>query len=70
MAPPIPTEQISQFDNLAFQINEAVHVSGLSRTTLYELIRAGKLKAIQAAGRRLVLKADLEAFLTSCREAT
>ena len=62
-------DQVAPFDKLAFQINEAVRVTGLSRTTLYELIKTGQLKTIKAAGRRLVLKADLEAFLASCRDA-
>ena len=60
---PIPGEK------LAFRIEEAVRASGLGRTTLYELIKTGQPKTIKAAGRRLVLKADLEAFLASCRDA-
>ncbi len=56
-------------DKLAYQVNEAARASGLSRTTLYELIKTGQLKTIKAAGRRLVLKSDLEAFLASCRDA-
>ena len=41
-------------EKLAYQVNEAVHVSGLGRTTIYELIKAEKLKTVKAAGRRLI----------------
>ena len=54
---------------LAYQIDEAARASGLGKTSLYKLISEGKLKAIKAAGRRLILRDDLEAYLRSCREA-
>ncbi len=54
---------------LAYQIDEAARACGIGRTSLYELIGEGKLKAIRAAGRRLILREDLEAYLRSCREA-
>lgn len=41
-------------DKLAFSMNEAEHVSGLSRTNLYQLIADGKLKTVKVGGRRLV----------------
>lgn len=56
-------------EKLAYQVNEAVHVSGLGRTTIYELIKAEKLKTVKAAGRRLIMREDLEAYLRSCRAA-
>ncbi len=54
---------------LAFQINEAVSATGLGRSTIYDLIKEGKLCAVKAAGRRLILREDLEAYLRSCRDA-
>jgi excisionase family DNA binding protein len=53
---------------LAYRIDEAAQASGLGRTTLYELIGSGQLKAFKAAGRRLIMRSDLEAFLASYRE--
>ena len=53
---------------LAYRIDEAAQASGIGRTSLYELIGSGRLKAFKAAGRRLIMRADLEAFLASCRE--
>jgi len=56
-------------DKIALQIQEASHASGLSRSKLYELIAERKLLSIKAAGRRLILRSDLEAYLVSCRDA-
>ena len=56
-----------QPDKLAYQVNEAVHVSGLGRTTIYELIKTEKLRTVKAAGRRLIMREGLEAYLRSCR---
>lgn len=55
-------------DKLAYRINEAVLAIGLGRSTIYDLIKAGRLRTIKASGRRLILKSDLEAYLKSCRE--
>lgn len=57
-------------EKLAYHVNEASHVSGLGRTTLYELFKTEKLKTVKAAGRRLVMREDLEAYLRSCRDDT
>jgi excisionase family DNA binding protein len=46
---------------------EASYVSGISKTRLYELINNGALPSIKAAGRRLILRADLEKYLASFR---
>lgn len=54
---------------LAFRIDGAAHASGLSRSTIYELISSGRLRSIKAAGRRLILADDLRAFLEAQREA-
>lgn len=48
---------------IAYRIDEAVQVSGLGRTTIYDEIKHRRLKAIKVAGRRLILREDLEAFL-------
>jgi excisionase family DNA binding protein len=50
---------------IAYRITEATEVAGLGRTTIYDEIKAGRLKAIKVAGRRLILRDDLEAFLRS-----
>ena len=54
-------------DKLAYRIDEAADVSGLSRTTLYKLMAAKKLASAKVEGRRLILRADLVAYLNNCR---
>jgi excisionase family DNA binding protein len=50
-------------EKLALRINDTVAISGLSRSTLYKLHADGKLRAVKVGGRRLILRADLEAHL-------
>lgn len=52
-------------DKIAYRIDEAVSASGLGRTTIYDEIKNRRLRAIKVAGRRLILREDLEAFLKS-----
>ena len=54
---------------LAYTIPEFCAATGVGRTSVYEEIAAGRLKAIKAAGRRLILHQDGEAWLQSCRDA-
>jgi excisionase family DNA binding protein len=49
----------------AYRVNEAVAVYRLSRSTLYKLIAAGKLRTIKIGGRRLIPREALETLLTS-----
>ena len=55
-------------DKVALRIPEAAHLSGLSRSTLYALISGGKLRSVKAGGRRLILRADLEAYFAQLRQ--
>lgn len=50
-------------ESISYRINEAVKVTGLKRTKLYELINAGRLPAIKVDGCTLLRRADLEALL-------
>lgn len=46
-------------------VPEAVEYSGLSRSRLYEAMRAGELTAKKAGRRTLIPFAELEAYLAS-----
>jgi excisionase family DNA binding protein len=46
-------------------IPDAVQVSGISRSRLYEALREKKLRAIKAGRRTLIPVAELEAYLAS-----
>jgi len=54
-------------DRLALRIPDAVTVSGLGQTTLYEAMQSGALAFVKVGARRLIMREDLEAFLAAHR---
>ena len=46
---PLPPETV-----LAYRVNDAAKVAGLSRSSIYVLIGEGKLRSVLVAGRRLI----------------
>jgi excisionase family DNA binding protein len=52
-------------EKLALRVNEAALAAGISRSTIYKLMSAGTLRTTKVGGRRLILRADLEALLQS-----
>lgn len=57
------SEAVTVPAKLAYGVDEAIHVSGLGRTFLYEHITNGQLRSVKVGGRRLILHDDLLAFL-------
>jgi len=47
----------------ALRINEAVALYGISRSTIYKIMAAGKLRTVKIGGRRLIPRDVLEALL-------
>jgi excisionase family DNA binding protein len=62
---PSHTPPVQPEDKSALRLNDAATVSGLSRSSLYNLIAAGKLRDCRIGNRRLILRSDLEAFIHS-----
>ena len=62
------TKTISANERIALRIRDASIVSGLSRSTLYELLKAGKIRTVKIGGRRLILRDSLEALLLGSGE--
>ena len=52
-------------DCLAVGIIEAARLAGVGRSTIYESINTGDLKARKAGRRTLILRDDLQAWLNS-----
>jgi excisionase family DNA binding protein len=48
---------------LTHTLNDAAHVTGLSRSTLYRHAAAGRLRLVKVGGRTLVDAASLRALL-------
>jgi excisionase family DNA binding protein len=53
----------NNIEPLALTINDACKAIGIGRTSLYELIRQGRLKTIKVAGRTLVPMAALRVLV-------
>jgi hypothetical protein len=45
------------------RVNDAVQISGLSRSSLYKLLNSGALLSVMVGGRRLILRHGLVALL-------
>lgn len=55
----------SDLQREGFSIGEACTVAGIGRTKIYEAISEGRLKARKFGKRTIVLRADLQAFLSN-----
>jgi excisionase family DNA binding protein len=51
-------------DRLAYSVEEAAQITGLSRDLLYDQMRAGRLAYLKVGRRRIITRQHLEAFLT------
>ena len=56
---PLPPDTV-----LAYRVNDAAKVAGLSRSPIYNLIGEGKLRSVLVAGRRLIPAAALRDLLS------
>jgi len=48
---------------LAFSPDEAAELMGISRELVFDLLRTGQLKSVRAGRRRLISRANIDAFL-------
>lgn len=53
----------SEIFPFAFRINDACRALSLGRSTLYKLIKQGKLRPITIAGRVLIPRAEIERLI-------
>jgi excisionase family DNA binding protein len=51
-------------DRLAFSVDEAARITGLSRDLLYDQMRTGKLAYLKVGRRRIITRQHIEAFLS------
>jgi excisionase family DNA binding protein len=54
---------------LAYSVTDAASASGLSRSTLYDLMAQGQLDFVKVRSRRLITRQALEALLEHSRAA-
>jgi excisionase family DNA binding protein len=58
-----PCTKLSPDEKIAYRLNEAAELVGLSRSTFYKLLKLGKLPSTKVAGRRVILRKHLLALL-------
>ena len=51
-------------------VNEAAHILGVQRSTLYRLLRNGELDSVRVGKRRKFRPEDIDAYLERSRETT
>ena len=56
-------------ERLTFTVPEAAALLGIGTTLTKELIRTGELASLKIGSRRLIARADLEAFVERRRQA-
>jgi excisionase family DNA binding protein len=59
----------SNIEPVTITILDALRLSGLGRTKLYELLTNGEIQSVRVGTRRLIVFASLKACLTGRREA-
>jgi len=66
-SPPLGSQSQNFFKSLS--INEACTLAGISRASLYRLIKSGQLPVIKLLNRTLIDQNDLAALITRCKRA-
>jgi excisionase family DNA binding protein len=56
-------------NKLAISVDDATALTGLGRSTIYELMTTGQLPFVKLGARRLILVDDIRALLTAHRSA-
>jgi len=59
-----PVTSTEPNERLAYSVNEAAAITGLSRDLLCDQMRVGKLAYLKVGRRRIITRQHLEAFLT------
>jgi excisionase family DNA binding protein len=65
---PNPAPGLPFKDRLTLRRHDACLCSGLGRSSIYELISAGRLRSVKIGSRRLILREDLDALMKSGRQ--
>jgi len=53
---------------LAYGVRDAIHITGISRTSLYARVKSGELRATKCGRKTSFLAADIAAFLAGLRK--
>jgi excisionase family DNA binding protein len=61
--PPVGTATSTGEPRLAFSPDETAQLLGVSPELVFDLLRSGQLKSVKAGRRRLISRANIDAFL-------
>lgn len=64
-----PFEPAQMSDKLAYTVQEAGEAIGISRSTVFDMIRMGELTAKRLRGRTLIARTELQRLLTEAPDA-
>ncbi len=59
---------MSDPEKVTYRVRELVVATGLSRSTIWSLIKRGELPSFKLHGARLILKSDVDAWLARAVE--
>lgn len=60
----------TELQPIGHSVGDAVAITGSSRTVLYNAMKAGHLRAKKLGARRIILDADLRAWMASLPDAS
>jgi excisionase family DNA binding protein len=63
MNPPLQGDAAPCLTKLAYTLDEVAELSGHCRSSLYELVNEGKLRAVKSGRRTLILAEDLRSWM-------
>lgn len=69
MIPSMSTLTIQREEPLLLPLAEAMRLLGISRTTLYALMRTGDLPYVKVRSDRRIARADIDLYVAKLREA-
>jgi excisionase family DNA binding protein len=55
-----------QSERLAYSVEEAANVLGVSRDVIYDQLRTGRLKSLKVGRRRIIGRQHIDDFLAGC----
>ena len=60
----------SSFEPIALRVPDAAAAIGISRSLMYELLKDRSIPSLKIGGRRVILREELDAFLSRQAEIT
>jgi predicted site-specific integrase-resolvase len=61
---PRPPSEPIPLKRIGYRVNDFCAVTGIGRTSLYDLINAGKIRTVRIAGRRIIPAGEADRIMT------